>query len=288
MSSLKIKSEIKRKIEEQKDYYIDFFENRSVSDFPVTDVRLENNKNLIFKRSTYNTRGFSSKFRLYINKEFNKKSPDGIYTWLLLYIPSGDKVIFLTTQAYNDLEIHAKHGFIIPKYFKEKGMKIPSKVSVIVAGELEKMGDDIKFNFSSGTFMIERTDISNESPIIDIVKYIFFEILNFDKIYYLDDPTVSIIKKTENPVSYIRSIPGGVKHHIVDSEIANKIKSELPENRLKSQIMQEYRYKDLMSKYGRPFDYKRINELESQLEDIKTLKRKYPFDGKNKYSLKKI
>jgi hypothetical protein len=288
MSSLKIKSEIKRKIEEQKDYYIDFLENHSVSDFPVTDVKLENNKTLIFKRSVYNTRGFSSKFRLYVNKEFNRDSPDGVYTWLLLYIPSSDKVIFLTTQAYNDLEIHAKHGFIIPKYFKEKGLKIPSKVSVIVAGELEKINDDIQFNFSSGTFMAGRTDITEENPNIDIVKYIFFEILNFDKIFYLDNPIVSIIKKTTDPIGFIRSIPGGVKHHIVDSEIANKIKSELPEIRLKSQINQEYRKKELMDKYGRPFDDTNLNELESQLEDIKTLKRKYPFDGKNKYSLKKI
>jgi len=288
MSSLKIKSEIKRKIEEQKDYYIDFLENHSVSDFPVTDVKLENNKTLIFKRSVYNTRGFSSKFRLYVNKEFNRDSPDGVYTWLLLYIPSSDKVIFLTTQAYNDLEIHAKHGFIIPKYFKEKGLKIPSKVSVIVAGELEKINDDIQFNFSSGTFMAGRTDITEENPIIDIVKYIFFDILNFDKIFYLDNPIVSIIKKTTDPIGFIRSIPGGVKHHIVDSEIANKIKSELPEIRLKSQINQEYRKKELMDKYGRLFDDTNLNELESQLEDIKTLKRKYPFDGKNKYSLKKI
>jgi hypothetical protein len=287
MSSLKIKSDIKRKIEEQKDYYIDFLENHSVSDFPVTDVKLENNKTLIFKRSAYNTRGFSSKFKLYVNREFNRKSPDGIYTWLLLYIPSSDKIVFLATQAYNDLEIHAKHGFLIPKYFKEKGLKIPSKVSVVVAGELEKMGDDIKFNFSSGTFMVGRTDISNESPIIDIVKYIFFEILNFDKIYYLDDPTLSIIKKTTDPVSYIRSIPGGVKHHVVESDIANKIKSELPEIKLKSQINEQYRIMDAMKKYGRPVDYNKINELESQLEDIKTLKRKYPFDGK-KILFKKI
>ena len=43
-----------------------------------------------------------------------------------------------------------------------------------------------------------------------------------------------------------------------------------------------------MGKYGKPFDDRNLNELETQLEDIKTLKRKYPFDGKNKYSLKKI
>jgi len=115
MSSLKIKSEIKRKLEEQKDYYIEFLQNHSVSDFPVTDVKLENNQTLIFKKSTYNTRGFSFKFRLYVNKEFNRESPNGVYTWLLLYIPSSDSVVFLATQAYNDLEIHAKHGFIITK-----------------------------------------------------------------------------------------------------------------------------------------------------------------------------
>lgn len=147
---------------------------------------------------------------------------------------------------------------------------------MVVAGELEKLNDDIQFNFSSGTFMSGRTDITEESPIIDIVKYIFFEILNFDKIFYLDNPTLSIIKKTTDPVSFIR-----VKHHIVDSEIANKIKSELPEIRLKTQINQEYRKKELMGKYGRPFDDTNLNKLESQLEDIKILKRKYPFDGKN-------
>jgi len=281
MSSLKIKSEIKRKIEEQKDYYIDFLHNHSISDFPVTDVKLENNQTLIFKRSTYNTRGFSSKFRLYANKKFNRESPDGVYTWLLLYIPSSDSVVFLATQAYNDLEIHAKHGFIIPKYFNEKGLKIPSKVSVVVAGELDKLNDDIQFNFSSGTFMSGRTDITEESPIIDIVKYIFFEILNFDKIFYLDNPTLSIIKKSTDPVSFIRSIPGGVKHHIVDSEIANKIKSELPEIKIKSQINEQYRLMELMTKYGRPFDYTKLNELESQLKYIKTLKLRYPLDGKN-------
>ena len=280
MSSLKIKSEIKRKIEEQKDYYIDFVENHSVSDFPVTDVKLENNQTLVFKRSSYNTRGFSSKFRLYANKEFNRDSPNGVYTWLLLYIPSSDSVVFLSTQAYNDLEIHAKHGFIIPKYFNEKGLKIPSKVSVVVAGELEKLNDDIRFNFSSGTFMSGRADITEESLIIDIVKYIFFENLNFDKVYYLDDPTLSIIKKTKDPVSFIKSIPGGVKYHVVDSDIANKIKSELPEIKIKSQINEQYRLMELMTKYGRPFDYTKLNELESQLENIKILKRKYPLDGK--------
>ena len=105
--------------------------------------------------------------------------------------------------------------------------------------------------------------------------------INFDKIFYLDNPTLSIIKKSTDPLSFIRSIPGGVKHHIVDSEIANKIKSELPEIKIKSQINEQYRLMELMTKYGRPFDNTKLNELESQLKYIKTLKLRYPLDGKN-------
>ena len=282
MSSLKLKSEIKRKIKEESSNYFDFVHTYVTSDFPVTSVKLkDDDKYLVFKGNKYETRGFSSKFRLYINKEFSKSSPNGIYTWLLIYF--NDKIIFLSTQAYNKLEIHAKHTFIISKYFKEKSIDIPSKVSVIVAGELEKIDYDIYFNFASGSFMEGREDIiDDKSPIVNIVKYLFEDILIFHNINYLSDPTISMIKSPSDPVSFIKSLPGGIKHHIIDAE-TNKKLSSIYESKLKSQIKQEYKTKDLSLKYNKPFDNTKLEKLESEIKEIQTLKSKL-FDGKRRKS----
>lgn len=281
MSSLKIKSDVKRKIREESTNYLDFLHNYVASDFPVTSVKLKEDKYLVFKGNKYETRGFSSKFRLYVNKKFSKSSPNGIYTWLLIYY--NDKIIFLSTQAFNTLEIHAKHTFIISKYFNEKKMDIPSKVSVIVAGELEKIDNDISFNFASGSFMEGRTDINDErSPIVNIVKYFFDDILNFDNINYLSDPTISLIKNSDDPVSFIKSLPGGVKHSIIDAE-TNKKLSLIYESKLINQIKQEYKMKDLSIKFNKPFDNTKLEKLENELDEIKTLKKKL-FDGRRKKS----
>jgi len=282
MSSLKLKSEIKRKIKDESSNYINFLHTFVASDFPVTSVKLKGDeKYLVFKGNKYETRGFSSKFRLYVNREFNKSSPDGIYTWLLIYF--NDKIIFLSTQAHNALEIHAKHTFIISKYFNEKNMDIPSKVSVIVAGELEKFDNDISFNFASGSYMGGRTDINDErSPMVDIAKYLFDDILNFDNINYLSDPTKSLIKSPDDPVSFIKSLPGGVKHHIIDAE-TNKKLSSIYESKLMSQLKQEYKTKDLSLKYNRPFDNTKLEKIQSEIAEIQTLKSKL-FDGKRRKS----
>jgi len=282
MSSLKLKSEIKRKIKDESSNYIDLMHNLVASDFPVTSVKLKEDKYLVFKGNKYETRGFSSKFRLYVNKKFNKSSPNGIYTWLLIYY--NDKIIFLSTQAHNTLEIHAKHTFIISKYFNEKKMDIPSKVSVIVAGELEKIDNDISFNFASGSFMEGRTDINDErSPMVDIVKYLFDDILNFDNINYLSDPTISLIKSPDDPVSFIKSLPGGVKHSIIDAETNKKLSSSIYESKLMSQLKQEYKTKDLSLKYNRPFDNTKLEKIQSEIAEIQTLKSKL-FDGKRRKS----
>ena len=87
-------------------------ENISERDNPFPETFLYSEK-IIIKKNKYNTRSFSKKFKLYIN-DFNISSPNGVYTWMLLNY--NGNIVFLCSRAYNKLEIHSKHGFILKKF----------------------------------------------------------------------------------------------------------------------------------------------------------------------------
>ena len=273
MSDLLVKSDIKNVIKELEQESVDFEENYIASDFPIQNIKLEENKNLIFTRNKYSTRKFTQKFKLYINREFNGKCPDGIYTWALLYY--NDKVVFLSTQAYNNLEIHANNSYMIFKYFNEKKIKLPSKISIIASGEIDKVKNSIIFNFSSGTYMLGR---KVSEPMIYIINHIFEDIFNFDTINYSDDPTKSFIKSidTNYAIDYVKKLPGGIKYSIVDDDTLTKL-NPVYAAKIRTKIITNERKIEAMKKYNVDVSQieEEIKDLKNELKNISKIKTKY-------------
>ncbi len=189
--------------------------------FPSKQIRMNEDVTLIFEPNRYTTRSFETMFRIYTDKEFSRKSPDGIYTWLLASVR--DEVFFVTTQAYNTLEVHAKHASLAMK-FKEK-YAIKDQISIIAAGELEKLGESVRYNFASGTYM-QDLELSQEAiaNLSDFVTYVLRDKLHFAVVEFIPSYETMIPKMEPKEVrKFVRSIGGGVRRRYVSTKDLKKL-----------------------------------------------------------------
>lgn len=109
---------------------------------------------------------------------FNLGSVDGLYTWLVK--ESGN---FYTARIREGQEMGTLHTNIDYLTFDDD----PS--NVIAAGEIEKIGDTLKFNFASGSYMKTMT-INND--LIERIKALLTS-FGFTHIDYKEDPKKSFI-----------------------------------------------------------------------------------------------
>ena len=198
---------------------LDFMDNNP---FPIGRER---EKNIMIRENRYKTRSFSKKFKLYIN-DFTIKSPDGIYTWMLL--KCNDKVVFLCSRAYNKLEIHAKHAFLIYKFNDYVVNELNNTENIykfICSGELEKKNDTIKYNFSSGTYM-GNIKLTYHNEIMDYILSVF----GFNNIIYLNDINTIIDQNISD--DFLTSLPGATHVYKLDNETFKKLD---PMNKIKLQ-----------------------------------------------------
>ena len=88
--------------------------------YPVSNVKLDTNKYLIFGRNKYFTRSFAETFKIYRDFNFNNTCPNGIYTWILIELNDiiNNGYVFICARAINNLEIHAKHEYILNKLLR--------------------------------------------------------------------------------------------------------------------------------------------------------------------------
>lgn len=258
-------NDISRKINDILETKSDENSTSSTGAFPVSSYRIGYDKYILLTKNKYNTRQFSSKFKLYVNNEFNISSPNGVYTWILVYY--NDMIVFLCTQAYNKLEIHSKHSFLLEKFenilneFSYKRIGIHAKI--VCSGELEKQDDIIKYNFMSGTYMVE-VILTEE---VNVMNYIF-NILGFENNKYIDEIKTFIDDTITD--AFLKSIPGGTFIYIVDFNMLTKI-NPITESKLLYNLSFN---ENMIKRYGQKEELKKEREnINNQLKDIEQAKR---------------
>ncbi len=110
--------------------------------------------------------------------KFNIESPDGLYTWIVK-----ESGIFYTARIREGQEIGTLHTNIDYLTFDDD----PS--NVIAAGEIEKTGDNLKFNFASGSY---KKSMTINKDLINRITTLL-QSFGFMDVEYKEDPTKSFI-----------------------------------------------------------------------------------------------
>lgn len=113
-----------------------------------------------------------------INDKFNPLASDGLYTWIVKKSQN-----FYTAKINDGQEIGTLHNNIVVLTYDE------DPTGIKAAGEIEKIGDSIKFNFASGTYM---KSITINDNLIGKMKQLL-QSFGFKGITYMEDPTKSFI-----------------------------------------------------------------------------------------------
>lgn len=122
--------------------------------------------------------------------DFNPSVPDGLYTWIVKQ--SGN---FYTAKIIEGQEIGTLHNNIVVLTHDE------DKTKVIAAGEIEKIGNSIKFNFVSGTYM---KSITINDNLISKIKHLL-QSFGFTNIIYMEDPTETFINLENNRLKPLKN-----------------------------------------------------------------------------------
>jgi hypothetical protein len=116
---------------------------------PNGSIVYKKGKYLINKNKAINYNYFKSKIKT--NYDFNPSVEDGLYTWVL---KKSDN--FYTAKINEGQEIGTLHNNIFVLTYDDD----PSNIQA--AGEIEKIGDKLTFNFSSGTYMKDDRPITDQ------------------------------------------------------------------------------------------------------------------------------
>tara|TARA_B110000305_G_scaffold229916_1_gene281422 strand:+ start:259 stop:1047 length:789 start_codon:yes stop_codon:yes gene_type:complete len=107
---------------------------------------------------------------------------DGIYVWMLLTCDYDDPRMFIT-QTQNINELGTKHSNIINRLNIFNGNE---KIFMHYAGELEKENNNVKMNFSSGSYMRDIFEDNIKMNALSIIEYDYRKCYINDILIYLD------------------------------------------------------------------------------------------------------
>ncbi len=115
------------------------------------------NGSIVYKKGIYSINKTKAinynyfKSNIIMNNDFNPSVLDGLYTWVLK--KSGN---FYTAKISEGQEIGTLHNNIVVLTYDDD----PSNIQA--AGEIEKIGDMITFNFASGSYMKNKISITDQ------------------------------------------------------------------------------------------------------------------------------
>lgn len=137
---------------DKKPFYV--FKSKDVH---IYRPELNANGSIVYKKGKYSINKTKAinynyfKSNIITNDEFNPSVEDGLYTWVLK--SSGN---FYTAKINEGQEIGTLHNNIVVLTYDND----PNNIQA--AGEIEKIGNELTFNFSSGTYMKDDIPITDQ------------------------------------------------------------------------------------------------------------------------------
>lgn len=147
---------------------------------------------------------------------------DGVYVYVLLSLDNSPPEIYLI-KTYTSFEIGTKHQQLTHRIACSNN--VCKKYKLYYAGELNKTGNEIKFNFYSGTFKMESKIKKNTLPKdIEFMKeYLSNNYSSNESIEFMDEPIITKenIVFTERDLHELKGL-GATIYEFDDKETCKK------------------------------------------------------------------